>query len=154
LVDRSLTGLLFLFLIFSDYHCKKYSLRKTRLLFLAAITWFVISVVLLTLPGSDFPSEDWLDKIYFDKWVHIGMFSIMVVLWCLAWRSKDQNYNSGRLASAFWTIAVLCLVYGIIMEFVQKYYIPLRSFDVSDIAADAVGSLAGVIFSLKRYIKK
>lgn len=124
------------------------------MLFLAAIAWFIISVVLLTLPGTAFPTEDWLDKIYFDKWVHIGMFSIMVVLWCLAWRSLKQNNDAGRLTRAFWTIAILCLVYGIIIEFVQKYFIPFRSFDVTDIAADAVGSLAGVIFSLKRYIKK
>jgi hypothetical protein len=40
------------------------------------------------------------------------------------------------------------------MEFVQKYFINNRSFDEGDIIADAAGCTLGVLFSLKRYIKK
>ena len=49
---------------------------------------------------------------------------------------------------------IICLCYGIMIEYIQRYFIPNRSFDVGDIIADGVGSLAGVIFSFKRYIKK
>ena len=130
-------------------------MNRTRLFWIAAISWFVIVTVLLTLPGTAFPQEDWLDKIWFDKWVHIGLFSIMVVLWCLSWKSsKDGNQTTTQFMRAFWTIAVIFLLYGIAMEFVQKYFIPFRSFDVSDIAADGVGCTLGAIFSIKRYIKK
>ncbi len=31
------------------------------------------------------------------------------------------------------------IAYGTIMEFVQKYWIPNRSFELADIAADSVG---------------
>ena len=50
--------------------------------------------------------------------------------------------------------AILWLVYGIAMEFVQQNFIPNRSFDVGDIIADGVGCVIGFLFSRKRYIKK
>ncbi|MGZ8557770.1 MAG: hypothetical protein ACXWWC_05535, partial [Chitinophagaceae bacterium] len=50
--------------------------------FLPAIGWFIISVILLTLPGSAFPDDGWLDKLWLDKWVHVGMFAIMTILFC------------------------------------------------------------------------
>ena len=40
------------------------------------------------------------------------------------------------------------------IEFVQKSWIPNRSFDIGDIIADGAGAAAGVIYSFKRYIKK
>ena len=40
------------------------------------------------------------------------------------------------------------------MEFVQKYFIPNRSFDVMDMIADGIGSVIGVIVAAKVYIKK
>lgn len=59
-----------------------------------------------------------------------------------------------KTKKAFYLIAFLCLVYGIVMEFVQRYYITNRSFDPGDIIADGMGCITGLIFSIKRYIKK
>ncbi|HKC35645.1 MAG TPA: VanZ family protein [Chitinophagaceae bacterium] len=127
-------------------------MKKIKPSFIPAISWFIISVVLLTIPGSAFPKENWLDKIWFDKWVHIGMFAIMVGLWC--WAMLKIYSVSKRLRTVFIWIGLLSLSYGVGMEFVQKYFINNRSFDEGDIIADAVGCSLGVFFSLKRYIKK
>ena len=127
-------------------------MKKIKPSFVPAITWFIISVVLLTIPGSAFPKENWLDKIWFDKWVHIGMFAIMVSLWC--WAMLKIYSVSTRLKALFILIGLLSLSYGVGMEFVQKYFINNRSFDEGDIIADAVGCSLGVFFSLKSYIKK
>jgi VanZ family protein len=127
-------------------------LKRPFLLFFPAIGWIILSTVLLTLPGSVFPKENWLDLIWFDKWVHIGMFAIMAFLWCWGIYKKGTN-RKNRLLS-FILSGIICLAYGIVMEFVQKNYIPNRSFDVGDIIADGVGSLAGIIFSARVYIKK
>ena len=129
-------------------------MKKVQVSFIAAIGWFIISFFLLTIPGTAFPKEDWLDKIWFDKWVHIGMFSIMVVLWCLTWRLLKTNATTGKLRQVFITIGLIWLGYGIAMEFVQKYLIPYRSFDFGDIIADAAGCAGGLVFSIRRYIKK
>jgi VanZ family protein len=126
-------------------------LKKIKPSFIPAILWSVIVTILLTLPGSAFPQENWLDKIWFDKWVHIVLFSIIVFLWC--WAMLRKNYGNKKLKPVFIRTALIWLAYGIGMEFVQRYLIPNRSFDVGDIAADAAGCTLGVIYSIGRYIK-
>ena len=120
--------------------------------FIPGLLWLVIATILLTLPGSSFPTDDWLSRIWFDKWVHIGLFAIAVVLWCWALQSKYTERNA--LVKAFGICAAAWLGYGVGMEFVQRYFIVNRSFDAGDIIADAVGCATGLIFSLRRYIKK
>lgn len=132
---------------------QKKSLTKKHLSLIAAVAWLIISTVLLTLPGTTFPEENWLDKIWFDKWIHVGMFSLMTVLWCWYWFLLKKNVTSVKLRKFFITIGITWLCYGVAMEFVQEYYIPNRSFDMGDIIADGTGCLLGVIFSTRRYKK-
>jgi len=126
-------------------------LKKIKPSFIPAICWLIISTVLLTIPGSSFPKKNWLGTIWIDKWVHIGIFTIMSVLWCRAILQK--HYEKKRLKNIFWGLGIIWLSYGIGMEFVQKYYIPNRSFDMGDIIADAAGCTIGVVYSIRRYIK-
>src|SRR6185369_8782891 len=127
-------------------------LKKIKPSFLPAILWFIVSTILLTLPGSSLPKNDWLDKIWADKWIHIGLFATMVFLWC--WSMLRIYPANKRLKIIFIRVAIGGLIYGIGMEFVQKYFIPFRSFDVGDIIADAAGCTVGVVYSISRYIKK
>jgi VanZ family protein len=84
--------------------------------------------------------------------VHIGMFSILVILFCRA--MLKINSVEKRLKTIFILIGIIGLIYGAGMEFVQKYFIPNRSFDIGDIIADGIGCTMGVFFSLRRFIKK
>ena len=93
-----------------------------------------------------------MGKIWLDKWIHIGMFGIMVILWCRAMLLKQ--YEIQKTKKFFLYLGIGWLLYGIGMEFVQKYFIPNRSFDIGDILADAAGCAIGVIYSTSRYIKK
>jgi VanZ family protein len=126
-------------------------LKKIRPSFIPGILWLIISTILLTIPGQSLPSENWLSAIYFDKWVHIGMFAIMTTLWC--WALTRNITDKIKLKRLFLYMGLLWLAYGIGMELVQKYFIPNRSFDLYDILADGTGSLVGLIFSRYRYIK-
>jgi hypothetical protein len=130
---------------------KLFHLRKTILSVGPGILWLIISTILLTIPGNNFPKENVLDKIWFDKWVHIGMFAIMVVLWC--WALKRTRKESSQLKKIFIVISILAWGYGIGMEFVQRYWVTNRSFDLGDIAADGIGCIAGFFYSVRRYIK-
>ena len=47
-----------------------------------AIGWFIVSLILLCLPGSAIPKYPWLSAIYADKWVHIFMFGMLSFLFC------------------------------------------------------------------------
>jgi VanZ family protein len=70
------------------------------------------------------------------------MFFVLTVLFCYPFIfSKGDPIV---IKSWFIKIAMWVVVYGIIMEFVQKYLVYGRSFDVTDILFDAVGSVAGL----------
>jgi VanZ family protein len=125
-------------------------LKKTS--FLLALTWLIISTILLTIPGTKFPKDDWLSKIWFDKWVHIGLFALLVYLWC--WFLFSNNQKTERLITGFLFIAIAALAYGALMEFVQKYFVVNRSFDGGDIIADGIGCVLGLLLAHGRYIKK
>lgn len=120
-------------------------LKKLNGSFILANLWLIASTILLTMPGSAFPKENWLDKIWFDKWVHIGMFSLLTIFWCRVINKKTARH--------YILIGLACLFYGIAMEFIQKYYIANRSFDIGDIIADGVGCFAGVIYCSWLYKK-
>jgi len=124
-------------------------MTRLRPSLLPGISWLIISSILLTMPGSAFPKENWFDKLWLDKWVHIGIFFLLTALWCWGIRNFKRPTNSLYL----W-IAILSTLFGTGMEFVQHYLIPNRSFDVGDMIADGVGSFAGYFFSCWRYIKK
>ena len=127
-------------------------MKKLRPSFVPGILWLLLVTFLLTLPGSAIPQEDWLGKIWFDKWVHVGLFAIMVTLWC--WGLLRMYSPASQLRKAFFICGLLWLGYGIGMEFVQKYFVSNRSFDIGDIIADGIGCAAGWFFSSRRYIKK
>jgi VanZ family protein len=127
-------------------------LKKIRHSFIPGILWFILVTVLLTLPGSSLPKEDWFGKIWLDKWVHIGLFAIMVTLWC--WAMLKINSVGSRARTFFIWIGIIGLIYGTGMEFVQKYFIPNRSFEAGDIIADGIGCALGVLYCTRRYVKK
>jgi VanZ family protein len=123
-------------------------LKKNELRLLPALSWVIIVTVLLCLPGSALPQESWFDKIWLDKWIHVILFSVMVILWC-----RYASVIEGKKIRYFRQIAIYFFLYGIGMELVQKYVIPNRSFDLKDILADGLGCGIGLLIS-GRYIKK
>ena len=127
-------------------------MRNLKPSFIPGIIWLIISTILFCLPGSALPKETWLEKIWFDKWVHIGIFFIMLIVWC--WAFTSQKYRIGRPGFLFFWLALIGVIYGAGMEIIQYKWIPNRDFEIGDIVADAIGCVAGFIFSSGRFIKK
>lgn len=111
--------------------------------FWPAVVGFVIATLLFCLPGEKFPEAGWLDQIHFDKVVHIGLFAMLVVLLSLPFRSRLKSLR--RLNQLYVWIMMGYIAYGIAIEFIQKDFIPHRSFDVFDIVADTVGCVTGYL---------
>src|SRR5437868_246664 len=109
------------------------------------ILWLLLMNFLFFLPGSALPKEDWLDRIFFDKWVHIGLFAVLIFLWRSAFTWTFTKYNLVLIFSA--------LLYGLLVEFIQRQWVPNRSFDLYDVLADTIGSIIGLIVWLSS-IKK
>ena len=116
--------------------------------FLPAIVFFIVTVILLTLPGSSFPKSQLFDIPYFDKWVHIGLFGLLCLLF--SFPIIDLSISDSQKRNWFLGISVIGICYGISIEFIQKYWIPNRSFEMLDILADTTGSVLACIFSLLR----
>jgi VanZ family protein len=111
-----------------------------------AISWLLIISVLFFLPGSALPKEHWLDRIYFDKLVHIGFFGLLIFLW-----RSSFNWDYG---SYHWKLLLLALLYGFFVEFIQLWFVPNRSFDLYDVASDITGAIFGLLVWQRVYIKK
>lgn len=102
------------------------------------VVWSLIIGILLALPGSMLPSETHFAIPQFDKIVHISLFGGFVFLWNLY--LSVRPIPRAKLLRLFFLIFILAEAYGIGMEYVQKYFIPLRDFDEGDIIADIIGA--------------
>jgi len=117
-----------------------------------AIVWTVMIQVLLCLPGSTLPSGGMFDIPNLDKIVHVILFGGFTFLWCYFYYLKQ--WSSSQLAVIFFVIYVAAAVNGIVLEFIQRDYIPNRSFDPGDIIADMAGSSVAYGICNIRLIKK
>jgi VanZ family protein len=126
--------------------------RLTVKSFVPGIAWFFLVLVLICLPGSDIPPvENWLNYIYFDKWVHVGLFSILTFFFIYPIRRLDST-NTVKKNTAI-KITIAAWVWALTTEFIQKYFIPDRSFDLFDWAADSLGILIAFAWCWKKYLK-
>lgn len=120
--------------------------------FLPTVSWFILSLILLTLPGATVPSYPWLATIQADKWVHIGLFGMLCLLSMLPFRVS--SYNNQQRKKWFLFITLYGILYGIVIEFVQERWVINRSFEYGDIVADATGCLVAYYISLRKLLVK
>jgi VanZ family protein len=105
--------------------------------FWPAVLGLIVATLLFCLPGEEFPEAGWLEQIHLDKIVHVGLFFLLVVIWCLPIQSRAKNKAQVNLY-----VTLAFIMYGVIIEVIQLNFIPHRSFDVFDIVADTVGCFA------------
>ena len=116
------------------------------------VLWFLMILILLCLPGFTLPKSQMLTGIEVDKFVHVFLFGILVFLWNAHYAQKNSDIQF--LLNTFFTVYLLVAAWGIAMEFVQFYFIPMRDFDIADIAADLIGSSLAYGFSNVYLMKK
>ena len=120
-------------------------MKRTSYYIIAAIIWLLTTTFLLCLPGNDLPDISWIEQWHVDKLIHITLFFGMVFLFA----NTIADYRNRRVWIVW--IVIAGVVYGIAMEFVQKYFIPHRSFDVDDMIADAAGCLLAWLWQRKKW---
>lgn len=127
---------------------KKISFKK----FIPGIAWFFVVLVLICLPGSDLPTVDtWLNVIYFDKWIHVGIFCLLAFLFMQPVVRSAFGY-AVKLHYCI-RIAIATIVWGLTTEFIQKFFIAGRSFDLFDWASDSFGAILAFGFVKIRFLK-
>jgi len=112
------------------------------------IVWTLLIIIAMCLPGNYIPNEQGFKLPNFDKLVHMGMFGGFVFLWSL-YLAKSRS-RAGRLLLGFFCFYLLANGFGVAMEYVQKYWIPGRDYDLADIIADMFG--AGIGYGLSNLL--
>jgi hypothetical protein len=118
---------------------------------LLPVSWTLLTIILLCLPGSAIPGDGVFATKGLDKIVHMVLFGGIVFLWAfnLYFRRADQQ----KWRNAVAVLTVCSIVLGIVLEFLQLYYIPNRSFDGYDIIADSAGAILAGIYHLVGKVK-
>jgi VanZ family protein len=118
-----------------------------KLYFLPGFIFLGMSLFLLTLPGTSVPSGWFFIHIpQFDKIVHIGMFGMLCILFHFP--AFTSPLSGRQKLGWYWLISIAGILYGVVMEFVQRDLVANRSFEGADILADMVGSLGALAISL------
>jgi VanZ family protein len=114
------------------------------------LIWVIAEIalvfVLLSLPGSSFSDRTgWLHLLPIDKIVHVILFGSLA--WAFYYFLDQTTIQALKSVRAKAWAMIFCIVYGITMEYYQKWYVPSRGFEVKDMIADA----AGVLLALPLY---
>jgi hypothetical protein len=111
------------------------------------LAFTLFTILLLCLPGSMVPGTGIFSTKNLDKIVHVFLFGMNVLFW--GWHYSASNRNAKSLKIIFITATLAISMLGIVMEYVQMYFIPNRSFDGYDILADIVGSVLAGLWLLR-----
>lgn len=110
--------------------------------------WTLGIFILLSLPGEEFPESPGVPFI--DKFIHAILCGVHVWLWSLFLNTRLRNKaNRNKL---FFLVFLITCIYGILMEYYQKFFVPNRSFEYEDMVADVVGAAIGWLIS-RRFIR-
>jgi VanZ family protein len=130
-------------------------LKRLIISFSLSLSWLFLTTYLLVMPSNRecfmqlinrWKLEKCLADLEADKIVHVGLFFVLVALWCWAVAELKISYLSKFLS--FIIVAQTWFFYGIAMEFVQEYLQNGRSYDVKDMIADGIGCGLALLASL------
>ncbi len=127
---------------------KEISIKK----FIPGIAWFLLILVLICLPGADIPTvETWLNEIYFDKWVHAGLFAVLTFLFIYPVSKTGLSLPVKKNIAV--KIVLAACTWALTTELIQLFFIPDRSFDAFDWLSDSLGISLAYAWCRKKYLK-
>jgi len=108
-----------------------------------AMLWALLILVLCGIHGRDIPHISFLELLSFDKFVHAGIFFVLIVLTIrgfLLQTTFDKIKHSPKVISL-----LICVSYGGLLELMQSAVFEERSADVYDFVANSFGCLVGLL---------
>ncbi|MDF2435938.1 MAG: putative integral rane protein [Bacteroidota bacterium] len=96
------------------------------------------------MPGRDIPHISFLELLSFDKFVHAGIFFVLILLTVRGLSLQTRFiilHNNPKSFAAF-----ICITYGGLLEIMQATVFKERSADLYDFIANSFGCIVGIIF--------
>ena len=94
------------------------------------------------MPGGSFPRVSWSDMISLDKWVHFIIYFVLSFVWRMEWNRVPTRFST--LGTSL-MVLLLAGMYGSTLEVFQWLMNEDRYFEVLDIIANIIGSMAGLL---------
>ena len=108
-----------------------------------AMLWALLILILCGIPGRDIPHISFLELLSFDKFVHAGIFFVLILLstrgFVLQTTFNKVHQNPKMIA------LLICVAYGGLLEIMQGTIFEERSADVYDFIANSFGCVMGLI---------
>ncbi|MFK7755797.1 MAG: VanZ family protein [Flavobacteriales bacterium] len=111
--------------------------------FIFTIFWAVSILVLYGIPGSSIPKVDFWSSLGPDKVAHCIIF--LVLMCSLSFSVFKQSKYPALRRKTIRNSALVCLVYGIMLELMQSVLFTERYTDILDGLANAAGVLLGIV---------
>ncbi|MFZ4057352.1 MAG: VanZ family protein [Ferruginibacter sp.] len=120
--------------------------------FVPSIVWFLLILVLISIPGEELPESEFLFSINFDKLVHAGLFGMQVILLCYA--LNKSNASIAQKKQLYILVTFLSCLWGLGTECIQLYFVHNRTFSWMDFIADSVGALIALPLCFRYLLRK
>lgn len=114
--------------------------RKPNLL---TLIWALFIMLLCGIPGRDIPHISFLEILSFDKWVHAGVFAVLVIFAIRGFRL--QNKFSEIKKQAVFCAVGFSIAYGGILEILQGTLFQDRAADFYDFLANTFGCFVATL---------
>ncbi|MBI3510407.1 MAG: VanZ family protein [Bacteroidetes bacterium] len=105
--------------------------------YLSTFLWALVILILCGIPGKDIPHISFLELLSFDKWVHAGIFFVLVIFFIRS--NRLQEKNKYVKANAVFIAVGLSIPYGGLIEIMQGTLFVGRSADFYDFIANSAG---------------
>jgi VanZ family protein len=101
--------------------------------------WALVILILCGIPGRDIPHISFLELLSFDKFVHAGIFFVLLLLTVRGFVLQEK-YPALKVKAKSAALAI-CICYGGLLEIMQGTIFEERSADVFDFMANSFGCL-------------
>ena len=94
------------------------------------------------MPGKAIPKVGWKIFIQWDKVAHFSLYGLLAMILALRLVKKKSDLTTTDVI----IVATICSIYGAILEAIQYFFLSDRFFEIPDIIANIIGSIAGSVF--------
>ena len=109
-----------------------------------ALLWAMLIFILCAIPGHDIPHISFLELLEFDKFVHAGLFFVLMLLMTRGFSLLEDKVllkNNSKLIAV-----IICIFYGGALELMQAAFFVERSADIYDFIANSFGAVMGLLW--------
>ncbi len=120
---------------------------------LNSLLWALIILILCGAPSSGFPSSRFFNIPHFDKIVHFGLYVVFALL--LVSENNTLRNKGGITKRSIFIALTIAILYGLLIEILQRYVFISRGADLLDFLANTLGAIFAIfIYKLVNKLSK